>query len=174
MAHVDALSRCHSILVLEGSTFERTLSVCQDRDDEILKIREKLEKGDLKCYELRDGLVYRKDKNKKLLFYVPRSMESNVIRTCHDDIGHVGVDKVVGNIIKVYWFPNMREKVKDHIANCLRCIEFSPSSGKAEGFLHSIPQKKITICDCTYRPFRPFRKNRKRLPTFTDYYRCVY
>lgn len=30
MAHVDALSRCHSVLVLEGSTLERTLSVCQD------------------------------------------------------------------------------------------------------------------------------------------------
>lgn len=47
------------------------------------------------------GFIYRKDKNKKLLFYVPRSMESNVIRTCHDDIGHIGVDKIVGNITKL-------------------------------------------------------------------------
>jgi len=42
--------------------------------------------------------MYRKDNNKKLLFFVPRSMETNVIRTCHDDIGHVGVDKTVSNI----------------------------------------------------------------------------
>ena len=56
-------------------------------------------------YKLRDGLVYRKDKSKKLLFYVPHSMEANVIRSCNDDIGHVGVDKVVSNISKVYWFP---------------------------------------------------------------------
>jgi len=72
MTHVDALSRCHSVLVLEGSTFERTLSICQDRDPEILKIREELEKGEVRYYELRDGLVYRKDNNKKLLFFVPR------------------------------------------------------------------------------------------------------
>lgn len=69
--------------------------------------------------------------------------ESNVIRTCHDDIGHVGVDKVVGNITNVYWFPNMRTKVKEYIKNCLRCIEFLPSSGKVEGFLHSIPKGKL-------------------------------
>lgn len=146
MSHVDALSRCHSVLVLEGSTLERTLSVCQDRDDEILGIRNKLEKGDVKYYELRDGLVYRKDKNKKLLFYVPRVMESNVIRTCHDDLGHVGIDKVVDNIAKVYWFPRVREKVREHILNCLKCIEFSPPSGKAEEYLHSIPKENLRSC----------------------------
>lgn len=96
---------------------EKTLSVCQDRDDEILKIRDKLEKGDVKYYELRNGLVYRKDKNKRLLFYVPRSIESNVIRTCHDDLGHVGIDKIVENIARVYWFPWMRERVREYILN---------------------------------------------------------
>lgn len=101
MCHVDALSR-HSVLVLEGSTLERTLSVCQDCDENILKIRNELEKDDVKHYELRDGFVYRKDKNKKLLFCVPRSMESNVIRTCHDDLGHVGIDEVVDCITKIY------------------------------------------------------------------------
>ncbi|XP_018377468.1 PREDICTED: LOW QUALITY PROTEIN: uncharacterized protein K02A2.6-like [Trachymyrmex cornetzi] len=161
MSHVDALSRCHSILVLEGSTFERTLSICQDRDKEILKIRDKLEKNDVKHYELRDGLVYRKDKNKKLLFYVPQSMESNVIRTCHDDIGHVGIDKVVENVAKVYWFPNMREKVKHHIENCLRCIEFSPPSGKAEGFLHGIPKESLPFATMHVDHIGPLEKTGK-------------
>ncbi|XP_043263615.1 uncharacterized protein LOC122403885 [Colletes gigas] len=110
MNHVDALSRCHSVLVIEGNTFEQTLSVCQNKDPEIGKIRDQLEKGELKQFELRDGLVYRKDRTKKLLFYVPRSMEDNVIRTCHDDLGHVGQDKVVSNLGKLYWFPNLREK----------------------------------------------------------------
>lgn len=145
MSHVDALSRCHSVLVLEGSTFERTLSICQDRDEEIVNIRDELEKGDIKYYELRDDLVYRKYKNKKLLFYVPRTMENNVIRTCHDDLGHVGVDKVVDNITKIYWFPRMRDKIKEYISNCLRCIEFSPPNGRAEGYLHSIPRRRACL-----------------------------
>ena len=143
MSYVDALSRCHTILTIESNTFERTLSICQDRDEEIIKIRDKLEKREIPLYELRDGLVYRKDRNKKLLFFVPRSMETNIIRTCHDDIEHVGVDKVVGNISKVYWFPQMRNKVKTYIENCLRCVEFSPKHGKREGFLHAIPKQNV-------------------------------
>nr|XP_012225735.1 PREDICTED: uncharacterized protein LOC105674166 [Linepithema humile] len=130
MAHVDALSRCHSVLVLEGSTFERTLSICQDRDAEILKIRERLEEGEVKHYELRDGLVYRKDNDKKLLFFV-------------------------------YWFPRLREKVKEHIANCLRCIEFSPISGKAEGFLHNVPKEKLPFMTIHIDHLGPLEKTAK-------------
>lgn len=88
-------------------------------------------------------------------------MESNIIRTCHDDIGHVGIDKVgnITNITKVYWFPNMREKV--HIAkvhNCLRCIEFSLPSGKAEGFLHNIPKEKLPFATIHINHFGPLEK----------------
>lgn len=143
MAHVDALSRCHSVLVLEANTFDQTLSICQDRDEKIRKIRDDLGKTKMKFFELRDGLVYRKDNNKKLLFYVPESMEQNVIRTAHDDLGHLGLGKVFGTLIKTYWFPRMREKIGEYIANCLRCIEFSPSSGKKEGYLHSISKANV-------------------------------
>ena len=66
-----------------------------------------------------------------------------MIRTCHDDIGHVGVDKVISNISKIYWFPQMRDKVKSYIENCLKCVEFLPISGKREGFLHSIPTENV-------------------------------
>ena len=99
--HVDALSRCHSILVIKGNTFEQTLSICQNKDEELCKIRNLLEKSELKRYELRNGLVYRKDNKKNLLFYVPDSIENNVIRSCHDDLGHLGDDKVLHNILKV-------------------------------------------------------------------------
>lgn len=67
MTHVDALSRCHSVLILEANSYELTLSIQQDRDSEIVKIRDRLETSEDKFYELRDSLVYRKDKNDKLL-----------------------------------------------------------------------------------------------------------
>lgn len=102
MGHVDALSRCHSVLILEANSFEQILSIQQDRDANIVKIRDKLKASEDKYFELRESLVYRKNKNQKLLFYIPASMEINVIRICHDDIGHVGIDKVIDNIYKVY------------------------------------------------------------------------
>lgn len=44
-------------------------------------------------------------------------MENNVIRTCHDDFGHVGFSKVIANINKTYWFLDMWEKVKKYVVN---------------------------------------------------------
>lgn len=162
MSHVDALSRCNGVLVLEANTFEQTLSIRQDRDKEICKIRNKLVRnGEDKFYELRDGLVYRKVKNKKLLFYVPKCMELNVIRTCHDDLGHLGIDKVVDNVMRVYWFPNLREKVREYISNCLECIEFSPASGKMEGYLHNIPKRKLPFQTIHADHYGPLEKTGK-------------
>lgn len=44
MRHVDALSRCTNILVLEENSFEQTLALKQQTDKDILEVREKLPK----------------------------------------------------------------------------------------------------------------------------------
>lgn len=41
------------------------------------------------------GLVYRKVDNNRLLFHVPANIEDNVIRSCHDDMGHFGVETIL-------------------------------------------------------------------------------
>lgn len=158
MSHVDALSRCHSVLVLEPNTFEQVLSMKQCQDPAISELRDELEVRENKFYELRDGLVYRKAKKDKLLFYVPACLENNVIRACHDDLGHLGVDKVVDNISRVYWFPQIRRKTKDYVGNCLKCIEFSPTSGKVEGYLHSLDKGNLPFQTVHIDHYGPLEK----------------
>lgn len=144
MRHVDALSRCHNILILEDNSFEQVLSIKQQTDPEILELRNKLETVQLPSFELRNGLVYRKSKKKdSLLFFVPKSMVHNVIRIYHDNVGHVGIDKTCELVQRTYWFPNLRDTVKNYISNCLKCIAFSPNYGKVEGELHSIPKGNV-------------------------------
>lgn len=141
MQHVDALSR-NLIMVLEEGSFEQTLALQQIKDESIIKVRKKIQKGDDKFFEIRDGLVYRKS-NGRLLFYVPEQMQTNVIRKSHDDVGHVGVDKAMEIITRVYWFPELKVKVKNHIDNCLSCITFNPKYGKKEGWLNPIDKGKV-------------------------------
>lgn len=70
-----------------------------------------LEQKEDKHFELRNGLVYRKD---KVLFYVPKCMEDKVISTYHDNMGHVGVDKTIELIeVEHIGFPKQREKSKN-------------------------------------------------------------
>ncbi|XP_055842533.1 protein NYNRIN-like [Episyrphus balteatus] len=67
-------------------------------------------------------------------------MEGQVIRTHHEGMCHLGVEKCFELLSGSYWFPNMKTKVKDYIKTCLKCIYFSPESGKTRGILHSIPK----------------------------------
>ncbi|GJQ67613.1 hypothetical protein Trydic_g8416 [Trypoxylus dichotomus] len=136
MAHVDALSRAH-VLILEENTFEQILGLKQTTDPKIKEIKEQLLIKEMPFYKLRNGMVFRKDK-KKLTFYVPEEMEQNVIRTVHEDIAHLGVEKVTEYIRETYWFPNMKEKAKAYIDNCLKCIVYNPKYGPREGLLHNI------------------------------------
>ncbi|GJQ78632.1 hypothetical protein Trydic_g11738 [Trypoxylus dichotomus] len=93
MAHVDALSRAH-VLILEENAFEQILGLKQTTDPKIKEIKEQLLIKEMPFYELRNGMVFRKDK-KKLTFYVPEEM---------------GVEKVTEYIRETYWFSNMKEK----------------------------------------------------------------
>lgn len=80
MTHVNTLSRCHNILLLDENTFEQKLSLQQVQDVGIAKVRDFLEKSEHANYELRNGLVYRKTNN-KILFIVPENMINQIIYT---------------------------------------------------------------------------------------------
>lgn len=139
MGHVDALSRCHNILIVEPESFEHALASSQQKDPTIKSLVAMLEKRESPTYELINGLVYRKI-NKKVFFYVPSMMERNVIQTHHENLCHLGVEKCFDFLRKTYWFPSMKNKIKQYIANCLKCVHFSPTSGKKEAVLHNIPK----------------------------------
>lgn len=144
MKHVDALSRSFSICIVEDNPFEYNLSVCQSQDEKIKELCKELEQNESPLFEMRNGLIYRKRKD-HLLFYVPRNMEKNVLFRYHDLMGHLGSDKTMEVISRNYWFPNLKFKIKEHIANCLKCVAYSPPSGKVEGKLHAIPKGNIPL-----------------------------
>lgn len=123
MQHEDAL-RVTNILVVDDNPLELELAVNKNRDTEIRAIRRKLEKTQDKCYEMHNGIVYRK-KDTELLFYVPKNMENHILRKYHDEVGHLGTEKACNEIEKSYWFPQLKSKINQHINNCLKCIVFS-------------------------------------------------
>jgi len=140
MLHVHALSRCTNILLIESNSFEENLVICQNRDETIKALKIQLESSELTDYEMRNGVVYRKSKEGNLLFYVPEKMEEHVLYRFHDQMGHASLHKMVDLIKKSFWFPKIESKASEHIGNCLSCIAYSSSHGKAEGFLNSIPK----------------------------------
>jgi len=100
MGHVDALSRSFAILLVEDNPFEWNLSICQGKDPKISAIASRLERTEDPYYEMRNGIVYKKQ-GERLLFVVPESIEKLVLFKYHNEMGHVGVEKTA-EIRKTY------------------------------------------------------------------------
>jgi len=164
MQHVDALSRapqadcdsqdtveeilCGDLDVCAVLTIEEKVMMAQRSDDEVNKIvsimnkpdeeKTKHESDQANNYTLRNGLLYRRYKD-KLLFRMPRSMRKSILVSAHDLSGHQSVDKTVSHILQDYWFPGMRRYVKQHVHMCLKCLMMKAPRGKRPGLLHPMP-----------------------------------
>lgn len=139
MTHVDGLSRCNFVGIIEDNSFETNLKIAQNLDENIVELKESLEKSEHKFFEMRNDVVYRKSGD-KLLFYVPMEMEKSILFKYHDELGHMGIEKVFEILSKSYWFPHLRSKITGHVRNCYKCIAYNPLTGKKEGFVTSIPR----------------------------------
>ena len=158
MQHVDALSRAPVNDTMDALS-SATIFNISVREDEILlyqrvdnnlerkikifekaeSARTKREKDEIKEYELRERILYKKDENGKLLYVVPRNMRKAIVIKNHDLTHHFGVDRTVARISENYYFSSLRKYVRRHIAACVECILAKTKTGKLEGELHPIP-----------------------------------
>lgn len=106
-----------TVATIEIEDIDFQLCAAQARDGEVSGLKTKLEQGEVKGYDIVNGVVYKKV-NEDLRFFVPKDMEIEVIRNIHEKLGHLGVDKCYLKIKDLYWFPNMKEKNYNFKKNC--------------------------------------------------------
>ena len=57
-------------------------------------------------------------------FVLPKRFIRKVILACHDDIGHLGMERTLGLLQERFFWPKMAEDVHVHICTCERCLRF--------------------------------------------------
>lgn len=171
MNHVDALSRCYTVAVVDSEDIDFQLRATQSRDPIILELKQKLSNAEDKLYEMKDGIIFRKNPRNQLLMYVPSEMESNLIRHIHEKIGHLGVTKCYEQLKMHYWFPNMMNKVEKFIQNCIRCIMYSAPARTNQRNLYNIPKEPIpfhTLHLDHFGPLPSLQSKRKHILVVVD------
>ena len=103
-----------------------------DLDDPEFRILWKM-KGEL-CVE--NKLLYRKIFSSRLdqtiyQFVLPKSFRNRTISICHDDYGHLGIDRVTQLLQDRFFWPKMVKDVREYIMQCDRCIRFKQPTEKA-------------------------------------------
>jgi hypothetical protein len=90
-------------------------------------------------FVIRDGVLYKKPKSKTGM---PRkvicddSEQQNIIKRCHDEVGHKGVGATTVMVKYRYFWRNMDQDIRNYIATCDQCQRFSV--GKYQEELHNL------------------------------------
>lgn len=121
------------------------LQLTQNRDPLIKSLKTILETSESPLYEMHNGIIYRQNKEDKLVFYVPKEMELQLIQSVHEKTGHFGNFKCLEKLKLNYWFPSMRAKVDSYVKNCIKCIVNSAPNRASEQTFHSDPKKPIPV-----------------------------
>lgn len=83
------------------------------------------------------------DKKKKIRYFVPRHSRLGLLRLFHDEQCHIGTDKTIDSILKHFWFPRLRNFVKNYIKHCLICAVKKTHTGPKQGLILA-PEKPQT------------------------------
>lgn len=177
MSHVDALSRnpvdspvtsnvtslsaCNVFKISVTPSFNEI----QHTDPQLVLIKCILnnscdEAKDIKnTYVLKDGKIYRKVDD-ALKWAVPQDARWKICHMCHDECGHMGIEKTLDKVKQTYWFPHMANFVKKYVRSCIPCAYAKQPTGKKEGFLHPIPKTPIPFHSVHVDHLGPFIKSK--------------
>lgn len=132
MCHVDALSRNpiggDQGIMPDGENFtilhitSDWLTTVQADDDEIQRIKRILDDNNndqsnvniKQNYCIKRGMIYKKTDN-GVKWLVPKAVRWQILKACHDDIGHFSYMKTLDKIKSDYWFPKMSKFTKKNI-----------------------------------------------------------
>lgn len=187
MCHVDALSRnpipSSAVTELElPSVLHVTddwLKTVQSADSEVERIKSILLDPNSKNvvdvrenFCLKNNNVYRlTDDGPKWL--VPKGVRWQILKDCHDDIGHFSLEKTLDKVKQTYWFPKLNKFVKKYVQSCLECAHSKTPSGKKSGYLHPIPRVSKpfdTLHADHLGPFNQSKRKNKYLLLIVDSY----
>ena len=63
---------------------------------------------------------------------MPSKFRKHTVTICHEDYGHLGMDRVLVLLQERYFWPKMSEDVRKYIRQCDRCMRFKKKKEQTE------------------------------------------
>ena len=80
-----------------------------------------------------------------LQFVLPITYRRRTVVACHDEFGHLGMDKTLVSLQERFFWPRMNDDVHSHIHSCECCIRIKqkPEREEISSFKTSYPLKIV-------------------------------
>ena len=57
-------------------------------------------------------------------FVLPKKYRHKALEACHDNVGHLGIKRMLSLPCDRFYWPNMAQDVEIHVKSCPRCFRF--------------------------------------------------
>ena len=137
----DALSRRQELRIIftgESSLIRKIPEGYQD-DEESKKTLDTLRLGKkLEHFRLERGVVWFKQKR---MLVSKGKLRLALLKECHDGpvAGHRGVKPTLVELVKNYYWPNLRDDVEQYVKSCVTCQQNRAQFRKEAGLLRPLP-----------------------------------
>ena len=125
-----------------------------------------------KQLKLKQGILYRKTQvhdKARLQLVLPQSYRSKVMAGCHDQVGHLGQDRVLELLRDRFFRPGMHMDVASYINSCPRCIRRKTQPDTAP--LHNIEATHpLELVHLDYLQIEPSKGNIENVLIVTDHF----
>ena len=101
---------------------------------------------------IRKGVLYRKvaasrDDRNTMQLVVPTKFRQQAINGCHDDLGHLGIEKTLDLLRDRFYWPGLTQDTIKHIKSCERCLRFKakPERAPMESIVATYPLELVHL-----------------------------
>ena len=159
---------CQIIEAIQHRTIG-TLKIKKDMPSDLkafLRIRKQL--------SLKQGMLYRKSQvsnnsRAKLQLVLPIEYRQKAMAGCHDQIGHLGQDRVLELLRDRFYWPGMHMDVASHINSCPKCIR-RKSQPDVAPLLNIEVTQPLELVHLDYLQIEPSKGNIKNVLIVTDHF----
>ena len=106
---------------------------CKKTDPDNMKCMLRLRKDFFLSNELLYRKAFFKNTNKTVnQFVMPRQFQKRTVVVCHEDYGHLGMDRVLVLLQEHFYWPKKSDDVRKYIRMCERCVRFKQTPEQEE------------------------------------------
>ena len=139
------------IIFTGESSFMRKLCEDYQDDEESKKTLNTLRLGKkLEHFRLKRGVIWFKQ---KYMLVLKGKLRLALLKECHDGpvAGPCGVKPTLAELVKIYYWPNLRDDVEQYIKSCVTCQQNRTQFRKEAGLLRPLPIPPIVSVGQAFR-----------------------
>lgn len=124
--------------------------------------------------KMQEGVLYRvtspPGKLRRFQLVLPEEYRKVVMKSLHDDSGHLGLDKTYGLIQDRFYWPKMKSDIDEYCKSCVRCIKRKTLPKRVAPLVHLQSDGPLDLVCMDFLSIEPDSSNTENVLVITDHY----